>query len=244
MEGPPGVSQAPLRYPVPWDLVCGLTPHIAHGTEQSIDAFTAGIVARMNPPPRYEGLHRLPENPGFLLVANHYQRKGLWILHTAAALTRAIRERYGPGDPPVRWVVTANWPPLRLGRWRLPNPGDWLLPRVARALCCYPVAFAAQDPAFTARALRRIVRDAGRLARPIGLFPEGVAGAAGHLTDPLPGVERLIALLARKGIAAVPAGVSEAGRLVIRFGPAVPPGELLAAADPARLVLRRVQELL
>ncbi|HBY61142.1 MAG TPA: hypothetical protein DEH78_15070, partial [Solibacterales bacterium] len=168
-----------IRYPAPWDLVFGLTPYIAKGTPRNVDEFSAEIVRRMQPGPVYEGLDRLPEDPRFLLVANHYQRKGLWILHTGAALTQAIRQRYGPGDPPVRWVVTANWPPVRIGPWRFPSPGDWLLPKVAAALGCYPVSFARHNPGFTARSLRRILREAPRSNRPIGLFPEGVAGAAG-----------------------------------------------------------------
>lgn len=236
-------KHAGIQYPVPWKAVIGLTPHIMHGTEESVDRFSAGIVARMDPPPLILGREHLPDHPRFLLVANHYQRKGLWILHTGAVLTQAIRQQYGPGDPPVRWIVTANWPPVRVGRLRIPSPGDVLLPRVAHALCSYPVSFAGANPAFTAQSLRRILRDARTAARPIGLFPEGVAGVAGALTPPLPGVERLIAHLAKAGMPAVPAGVSESGRFVIRFGPAVPAAELLAAPDAATLIMGRLKPL-
>ncbi len=234
----------PIQYAVPWDLVFGLTPHIWHGTKRSVDDFSAAVVARMRPEPEISGWEHLPADPRFLLVANHYQRKGLWILHSASVLTQAIRRHYGPGDPPVRWVVTANWPPIRIGPWKFPSPGDRLLPRVADALSCYAVSFAHANPGFTARSLRRILREAPGLTRPIGLFPEGVAGVAGVLTDPLPGVDRLMAHLGRGGMPAVPAGISEAGRFVIRFGAAVPAAELAASPDAARLVLGRVAELL
>jgi hypothetical protein len=237
-------DKRPLSYPVPWDRVFALTPHIARGTRENIDEFTAAIVRRMDPPPRVEGLEQLPASPRFLLVANHYQRKGLWILHSAAALTQAIRLHYGPGDPPVRWLVTANWPPIRLGPWRMPSPGDWVLPKVAYALHCYPVAFAGADPATTAASLRKVLRDAAHIERPIGLFPEGVAGSAGVLTDPLPGTGRLIAQLARRGLPAVPAGIAEDGRFVLRFGEPVLPEAILRATDPARLLMARVAELI
>jgi hypothetical protein len=235
----------PLSYPVPWDLVLGLTPYIARRARRHVGDFSRDIVARMHPPPVVEGLGRLPESPRFVLVANHYQRKGLWILHPAAAITQAVLARYGELDPPVRWVVTANWPPLRLGPWKLPSPGDWLLPRVAEALGCYPVAFAGADPALTARALRRLLRDARTLERPIGLFPEGVAGAAGRLAAPLPGTGRLIGRLAAAGLPAVPCGIAErGGALRIVFGDPLPVSALLSAPDAARLALGAVASLL
>src|SRR5690242_6156066 len=132
-------APAELRYPVPWGPVLSLGPHIRRGTRTSVDEFSAAIVKRIRPEPRLVDLDRLPESPRFVLAANHYQRKGLWILHTGAVLTQAIRKRYGPGDPPVRWMVTANWPPVRIGHWQFRSPGDWLLPRVANTLACYPV---------------------------------------------------------------------------------------------------------
>jgi len=234
----------PIQYPVPWDLVFGLTPHIMHGTQRSVDDFSAAVVARMKPEPKIRGLELLPEDPRFLLVANHYQRKGLWILHSASVATQAIRKRYGAGDPPVRWVVTANWPAVRLGPWKFTNPGDRLLPRVADALNCYAVSFAKNNPGFTARSIRRLLREAPRLTRPIGLFPEGVAGTAGKLTGPLPGVDRLILHLARSGVPAVPMAISESGGLIVQFGKTVAARELAAAPNSAQLMMERIAGLL
>jgi hypothetical protein len=235
----------PVSYPIPWDLVFGLWPHMLHRTATSVDAFSAGIVARLQPPAMIEGLENLPSSPRFVLAANHYQRRGLWIMHPASVLTQAIRRHYGPGDPPVRWMVTANWPAIKLGPLRLRSPGDILLPRVADALACYPVSFAQTNPAYTARSLRRILREAPLLDRPLGIFPEGVAGTAGTLTDPIPGVERLLAHLARHGLPVQPAGISEAeGRLVVRFGPTINCADLLAATDAAKLTMRGIAQLI
>lgn len=241
---------APLSYPVPWKLVFGLGPHIANRTPTSVDAFSAGICAVMNPAPLVTGFEELPTSARFVLVANHFQRKGMWILHPAAVLTQAIRQHYGPGDlysagdPPVRWMVTANWPRLRIGPWSFPSPGDWLLPRVADALACYPVSFAGSNQGFTARSLRRILREAPRASRPLGIFPEGVAGSAGGLTRPLPGINRLIAHLAKSGLPVQPAAILETDRLIIRFGQTVSVHELLAAPDPAELAMKRIGDLL
>jgi hypothetical protein len=234
----------PLHYGVPWREVFALTPAILHHERHSVAAFAASVVARMDPPPFAAGLEHLPPDPRFVLAANHYQRKGMWILHPASAITRIIAGHYGLADPPVRWVVTANWPPWRIGPWQVPSPGDWLLPKVAHALWCYPVSFSGANPHYTARSIRQILRDAPKLACPIGLFPEGVAGSAGTLSAPLPGVERVIRLLARSGMPVVPAAISEAGRLVIRFGPLIPPPALLSSDNPAQAAMAAVATLL
>jgi len=220
-----------VSYAVPWDLVFGLTGHIARGTREDLDKFTAQVVERMQPGPEVEGLEHLPREPRFVLAANHYQRKGLWILFPAAVLTQALVQRYGRLEPPVRWIVTANWPRWQVGPWRFRSPGDLLLPRVAHALWCYPVSLQGSDPAFTARSLRRLLRELPEVACPIGLFPEGVAGTAGRIGPALPGVERL---LRRIGRPVVPARIGErGGRLRVRFGPAVEPEVDVMAAIAA-----------
>jgi Acyltransferase len=244
LSGKGGVSDSKLlSYRAPWDLIARQGPHFVNNTRASIDEFTAGIVARMDPPPLVLGREHLPASARFVLAANHFQRKGMWILHAAGALTHAIREHYGPGDPPVRWVVTANWPRVRVGPFAFRSPGDFLLPKVAHVWSCYPVSFHGTNPAYTAKSLRVILRDVPRSDRPLGLFPEGVRGSAGTLVEPLPGVERLLTHLARHGVPVVPAGVSEAGRLVLRFGPCVSTSELTGATDAAKLVMERIADL-
>ena len=238
-------SDTVVRYQVPWTLVFGLGPQIRRGERTSVDEFTAAIVRRFPLPPEFRGLQNLPENPRFVLAANHYQRKGLWILHTAAALTRPIAERYGPAAsdpiaPPVRWMVTANWPPVKFGPLHFPSPGDWLLPKVAHTLWCYPVSFAGANPVYTARSLRRILRDLPSMHCPLGIFPEGAAAIAGKLQPPLPGVGRLLAHLAKAGWPVLPAHVSEAEGLVVKFGPRISAGELLSVPDAGELVMARI----
>jgi hypothetical protein len=227
---------------MPWDLVMGLTPHLRRGTSTSVDEFSAGVVARMPVAPVVRGTEYLPESARFVLAANHYQRKGLWILHAAAAITQAIRHNYGPGDPPVRWIVTANWPAWRIGRWRFASPGDRLLPRVAHALCCYPVSFAAHNPGFTAASLRRVLREARTLDRPLGIFPEGVAGTADYLAPALPGVGRLLQHLVQLGLPVVPCRVAENGTgLVLNFGDPLDATALLHSSDAGQAVIDAIR---
>lgn len=122
-------------------------------------------------------------------------------------------------------------------------------PKVARALCCYPVAFAGSSPEFTARTLRRLLRDARTLNCPIGLFPEGAAATAGRLSAPLPGVDRLLRQLAKSNWPIVPAGIGEAGvgesrRLRVHIGPAVSASAILDNADPAALAMDHIRQAL
>jgi 1-acyl-sn-glycerol-3-phosphate acyltransferase len=233
------------QYPIPWGEVFALTTHVRHGTRYSVRRFTERSIANLTPDPVVSGLEELPPDPRFLLCANHYQRKGLWILLPCSVITVALQKRYSLPDPPVRWIVTANWPPWRVGPWPFPSPGDWLLPRVAHALWCYPVSFAGTRPELTARSYRALMKDAVSGDRPIGLFPEGVRGTALQPADPLPGVERLILLLAKREIPVVPCRISEKqDTLHVRFGPPIPPDTLECAAErAAELVMTRVREL-
>ena len=233
----------PLRYPVPWREVAGLWRPIVFHQRCNLREFTASVVAHMDPHPLCFGLEHLPPSPRFLVVANHFQRKGLWILHPASAISDVLARHYAGLQPPTRWIVTANWPRWRLGPIQIPSPGDILLPRVAHALWCYAVPFAGTDPRRTARAFRELLRDASHGAVPLGVFPEGVAGTAGRITEPLPGVDRLISLLAKADYPVIPVGIAEAGRFILRFGEAIPPRDLLSAPNSAALALERVRRL-
>ncbi len=234
-----------VKISIPWKLIAGLGPNILNRNPTSVDRFTNEICTHIRPEPLIKGTENLPESAAFILAANHYQRKGLWILFPAAVLTQVIRQRYGPGDPPVRWIVTANWPRLKLGFISLPSPGDILLPRVADALCCYPVSFAGTNQSYTARSIRRILREAPRANRPLGLFPEGVGGGAGVLSEPIPGVERLLVHLAKASMPVLPVGISESqGRLVFRMGEIIATPEISSSTNAAELVLERIASLI
>jgi len=220
------MSKAP-RYAVPWGLLAGLTHNLRTGEPSNIGEFTSAIVSHMRYAPRIEGIENLPADPRFILAANHYQRKGLWILHTAAALTQAVAARYTLPDPPVRWLVTANWPRWRFLGMSLRSPGDIVLPRVAAALQCYPVPFAGSDPGMAAATFRRIRKDLPTMPGPIGIFPEGARATAGLIGEALPGVTRLLQYMGRP---VVPARVAEEEeRLVVRFGKPTPADLVMAA---------------
>jgi 1-acyl-sn-glycerol-3-phosphate acyltransferase len=232
-----------LTYSVPYKLLASyLSGPVVSNSRADVLSIYRAFAARMNPPPAVHGVECLPADGRLVLAANHYQRKGLWIAHIASVLSNVMAGRYGC-DPPIRWVATGNWPRWKIGPLTVRSPGDILLPRVAHAVWCYPVPFAGTNPGTTARSLRRLLKDAAALECPIGIFPEGAKATAGRLTPPLPGVGRLFRLLAERGWPVVPAGVSEAGRFVVRFGAPIPAHEVKLAADPGALVMSRIAEL-
>jgi 1-acyl-sn-glycerol-3-phosphate acyltransferase len=140
-------------------------------------------------------------------------------------------------------MVTANWPRIRVGPLSFRSPGDILLPRVAHVWSCYPISFSGTNPAYTGRSIRRILTDMPQANRPLGLFPEGVHGAAGHITDAVPGLSRFLTSLSSLGVPVVPVGVSEHGRFILRFGPTISSDELRNADDAATLVLQRIRSV-
>jgi 1-acyl-sn-glycerol-3-phosphate acyltransferase len=224
-----------LRYPVPWDLVFSLAPHIARRTQAPTAALLASLVDRMPAPPLFHGLENIPASPPFVIAANHYQRRGLWIAHSTAAIAHAVAQRT-PRETPFRWLVTANFPPLRLGPWKLPSPGDLFLPHVARALGYFCVPFAASNPARTARSLLAALRQAPRCV--LGIYPEGAQAGAASIGPPLPGMDRLFRLLAQRNLPILPARISgNSTQFVIEFLPPVSPAQLAANPVPATTVM-------
>lgn len=228
-----------LRYRVPWDLIIGLGPSIAARKPAPAGDLLHRIFERLQPPPLYEGLENIPARPPFVLAANHYQRRHLWIVHAAAALSDPLRARFP--EAPVRWLVTANWPPLRLGPLRIASPGDKLLPRVAETLGYFSIPYAATHPERAAAALRRLLRAAPQSI--VGVFPEGARATAGTPGPPLPGIGRLFRHLALAGIPVLPARVGENGaQFLIRFAEPLTTTRILEAADPGELVMSAIAE--
>ncbi len=233
-----------LRYRVPYRLLAAyLTRPVMNFSRSDITAVYRGFVARMHPGPVVRGIDNLPASGRFVLAANHYQRKQLWVAHAASALSMIVADRYA-ADPPIRWLVTGNWPRWRIGPLSIPSPGDVLLPRVAHAAWCYAVPFAGTNPAVAAGSIRRLLKDETTLACPIGIFPEGADARAGRLAPPLQETGRLFKLLAERGRPVVPAGISEQGRLVIRIGVPIAAVEVCRTADPAALVMQQIEGLI
>ena len=166
-------------------------------------------------PPHLEGIERIPVYGPIVVAANHYQRRGLWIGWSAAAIDLALGQVRPATE--LHWLVTGN---LRLMQWRNAGPvlpgSERLFRRVARS---YGMSAMPRSQEGRAAALRQWLRhlEAGDAC---GLFPEGLRGHAGMLVEPEPSVDRVLALVDRLNAQVVPVGIRElgGGGLRIAFG--------------------------
>jgi 1-acyl-sn-glycerol-3-phosphate acyltransferase len=197
-------------YRVPPRLLLRLGRAMLGLGEVSLVRDSAELVATMVPGPRLAGAENIPVAGPFVAVANHCQRHGLWIGFPSAVLTHAVAERR-PGAPPLHWAVVAQ---TRLCDGRLAVPGTrWAYRGVARCYAMVPLPPARGAVAGRAAALRHLARLAlppprGR-GEPVALYPEGERGTAAGLVPPLPGAGTLLAMLAARGVPALPVGIAE-----------------------------------
>jgi len=177
---------------------------------------------------RVEGIEQIPSSGSFMLVMNHYSRRGLRPYHCAMAASAAIGDRR-PGLPEMRWTFTSEYLGQHIGPVPIPlTLIRWLFRRVAQVYGFIIMPRREELRLGRASALRELLRalDAG----PIAMTPEGLR-SSGRLTEPPEGVGRFLGMASRRA-PLLPAGAWEddEGVLHLRFGPAFH----LAAADRTR----------
>lgn len=184
-------------------------------------------------PRRIEGLANVPGEGPFVLVMNHFSRRGLRPYHCAMIVTAAIATRRPRAD--IRWAFTSEYVGVRLGplvvpRWFL----RWLFRRIARTYGFTIIARRPERVMERAAALRELSRALDR--GPVALTPEGLE-STGRLVEPAPGTGWFLASLCRRGAPLLPVGLweDEDGLFHARFGQPfrldLPPGVSREEAD-------------
>jgi hypothetical protein len=167
-----------------------------------------------------QGLENVPSEGPFVLVTNHYARRGLRTYHCAMFITTVIAERR-PLSPAIRWVITSEWYGYRIGP--IPIPLwliRWVFRRVGKVYGLLVMPRQASRAVGRAAVLRRIARIAQRES--IGVTPE--AGGSGILREPLEGSGLFLQALSERGLPLVPTGVwEEDDTLMVRFGEPLAP---------------------
>jgi hypothetical protein len=162
-----------------------------------------------------QGLENVPSEDPFVLVTNHYARRGLRTYHCAMFITTVIAERR-PLSPAIRWIITSEWYGYRIGP--IPIPVwliRWTFRQVGKVYGLVVMPRQASRAVGRAAVLRRIARIAQRES--IGVTPE--AGGSGVLREPLEGSGLFLQALSERGLPLVPTGVwEEDGTLIVSFG--------------------------
>jgi acyltransferase-like protein len=221
------------RYPFPWTCFRGLALDLPFRSRSLVDDCRA-MVGTISPPPTVIGVEHIPADGACLLVANHYQRRGLWIAWPGAVITLAIARRRRRADG-VHWLVLGG---LRIFQSRGLGPEIPFTRRILRAVAdTYGMtALPLEGANERASALRSWLR-ALQNGEVVGMFPEGERGRAGALLTPEPALDRFFRLVRVMRVPVLPVGIwEEDDRLHVSLGSAM----FLSAGDGRDAVMRAI----
>lgn len=225
---PSSDPRTPSPYRLPVTALVQLSLSICFGRpRRSLGSDAMWLVATRQPRPLLTGLDLLGTS-GALLVANHYQRPGLWIGWAGALIAAALYARQPAVDPPLRILVTNTQYVTWRGKQHAVPFSRWFLRRVAALWGLIPLPAAPADMQGRGLALRMSLRCL-KAREVVLLFPEGEAGSAAELSDALPGTGTFVALASRHAPILPVAFWEEGATLRGQVGP--PITEQLAALD-------------
>ncbi len=234
------------RYRLPLSVIAAAFATSLRNRQRDIRADMARLVGSMPIQPVIFGTENLPRTRPFVILPNHYERvSGAWVGWGAIVITNAVCREI-QGNYPMRWVMTSTWQDCYIGPRRVnPKYLHWVLRRLANL---YDIILmpADDDEAFgRGAALRDLFRalsdDSGQV---VAFHPE--AGGFETMIEPPKGMGRVLAMLDRRGVSMVPAGVFESdGRINVRFGSVIEPGSLRTLGDheAAEQVMLRIASL-
>ena len=200
---------------------------ILTGRRRCFSADARWLLGGLPNPPRIVGEEHVPDRGPFVVVANHYQRPGLWVAWGAYLISMAVAPRRLE-SPELRWAMAGEWRGRLVGPLPWPAPFlRWFFRRIADAYghIIVPAAdFMSADRAQAVRGMLRTLRPLvdGCEPAPLGLLPEGRNSPDRSLRRPDLNAGRLLLHLCREDIPVLPAALCEAeGALTVTFGPPV-----------------------
>lgn len=204
----------------PLGLLADIGSSMLRLQRRSLAADSAALIAATSPRPRCDGLEHIPSTGPLLLVANHYQRPGLWIGYAGALIADAV---WQVRQEEVRMMVIDRVAWTRDGRPASLPGSRWIFRRIAAVWDMTAMPVGADERQARGAAVRRLVASVAPPPRGRGrvgvLFPEGDSGHHRFLSPALPGVGSLLLLLCTSGVRLAPVGIGEeGGRVVARIG--------------------------
>jgi len=213
---PPGYRYGG-RYRASRENVLRTIFYIARGKPRSLAVDALLAITNMPAPPLIRDAGHVPETGNFVVVANHYERPGLWMAWPALVACHAVRERAGRD---VHWIAIEEWESFSI--WGIRIPPNLIRAVFERAFHTYGILAmpSARAPAAArASSMRSAVHEV-RAGKIVGLMPEGDVGATPELLEAREGVGTFLLLLATTGVPMLPVGLyEENSRLVAQFGP-------------------------
>jgi 1-acyl-sn-glycerol-3-phosphate acyltransferase len=204
------------RYRASWDTILRGIVYILRGKARSLAHDALYAIANMPAPPLIRGSDLIPEDGNFIVVANHYERPGLWMAWPALFVSRTIQERTGKD---THWIAIEEWESFSL--MGIPIPSSVLRAVFGRAFQTYGIIAMppmAASPGARAAAMRTATHKV-RSGSIVGMMPEATVGQTPELLEAREGVGAFLLLLSSSGVRILPVGLHEEhGRLVAHFG--------------------------
>jgi 1-acyl-sn-glycerol-3-phosphate acyltransferase len=205
-------------YRINFPLVIRGAVAIALGRRRSLARDALIVLGQMPLPPLVRGVDHIPEDGRIVVVANHYERPGLWMAWPAILISHIVQARTALE---THWIAIQEWEAFSL--WGIDIPRRLIRIVFERAFSTYGIiAMPPSDAPAAARAgaMRASAVEAKR-GSILGLMPEGTVGSTPELLDARPGAGLFLLLIAATGVRILPVGLyEEHDRLVASFGAA------------------------
>jgi len=192
------------------------------GAPSSLSRDCALMLRDAHPAPRALNTHHIPSASSFILVINHYDRRGLGAWWSGALVAATIaRHRTDPRE--IRPVMAREWWYPKGWQRLVKQPfSRWAFGRIAKAygIVTLPPVNEEYKGTGGADVWRVLALTRGDPPELVGMAPEGFTGAGRALCEPPNGGGLFLILLSRNKIPFLPVGIFEddEDRLTANFG--------------------------